>query len=96
MRSAEVVEPGIQTTVQDYPGRRGMLAQGFFPAGPMDGADATSLLVGAGAFAAKILVLATFLALVESSYAKLRFFRVPQYLGVGFVCALVALALRIL
>lgn len=36
------------------------------------------------------------LALVESSYAKLRLFRVPQYLGVGFVCALVALALRIL
>jgi 5-oxoprolinase (ATP-hydrolysing) subunit C len=36
MRSAEVVESGIQTTIQDYPGRRGMLAQGFFPAGPMD------------------------------------------------------------
>ena len=27
MRSAEVVQPGIQTTVQDYPGRRGMLKQ---------------------------------------------------------------------
>jgi biotin-dependent carboxylase-like uncharacterized protein len=36
MRSAEVVEGGIQTTVQDYPGRRGMLAKGFFPGGPMD------------------------------------------------------------
>jgi len=36
MRSAEVIEPGIQTTIQDYPGRRGMQAQGFFPAGPMD------------------------------------------------------------
>lgn len=36
MRTASVVESGIQTTVQDYPGRRGMLAQGFFPAGPMD------------------------------------------------------------
>jgi 5-oxoprolinase (ATP-hydrolysing) subunit C len=35
-RSVEVLEGGIQTTVQDYPGRRGMLAQGFFPAGPMD------------------------------------------------------------
>jgi formate hydrogenlyase subunit 4 len=68
----------------------------FFPAGPLEGATATSLLVGAGAFAAKILALATVLALIESSYAKLRFFRVPQYLGVGFVCALVALALRIL
>jgi 5-oxoprolinase (ATP-hydrolysing) subunit C len=36
VRAATVLEPGIQTTVQDYPGRRGMLAQGFFPAGPMD------------------------------------------------------------
>ena len=35
-RSVEVLEGGIQTTVQDYPGRRGMLAKGFFPAGPMD------------------------------------------------------------
>jgi urea carboxylase len=35
-RTAEILEGGIQTTVQDYPGRQGMLAQGFFPAGPMD------------------------------------------------------------
>jgi 5-oxoprolinase (ATP-hydrolysing) subunit C len=35
-RAIEVLEAGIQTTVQDYPGRPGMLAQGFFPAGPMD------------------------------------------------------------
>jgi 5-oxoprolinase (ATP-hydrolysing) subunit C len=48
MRSATVVESGIQTTVQDYPGRRGMLAQGFFPAGPMDhfAHRAANLLVG--------------------------------------------------
>lgn len=48
MRSASVVESGIQTTVQDYPGRRGMLSQGFFPAGPMDhfAHRAANLLVG--------------------------------------------------
>jgi biotin-dependent carboxylase-like uncharacterized protein len=48
MRSAEVIEGGIQSTVQDYPGRRGMLAQGFFPAGPMDHVAhrAANLLVG--------------------------------------------------
>jgi urea carboxylase len=48
MRSAAIVESGIQTTVQDYPGRRGMLAQGFFPAGPMDhfALRAANLLVG--------------------------------------------------
>jgi urea carboxylase len=48
MRVAEVLEGGIQTTVQDYPGRQGMLAQGFFPAGPMDhfAFRAANLLVG--------------------------------------------------
>ena len=47
-RNVEVVEGGIQTTVQDYPGRRGMLAQGFFPAGPMDhlALRAANLLAG--------------------------------------------------
>jgi len=47
-KAAEVLEGGIQTTVQDYPGRRGMLAQGFFPAGPMDhfAFRAVNLLVG--------------------------------------------------
>jgi urea carboxylase len=48
MRTIEIVEGGIQTTVQDYPGRRGMLAQGFFPAGPMDhlALRAANLLAG--------------------------------------------------
>lgn len=32
----EVLQPGIQTTVQDYPGRVGLISRGFFPAGPMD------------------------------------------------------------
>jgi formate hydrogenlyase subunit 4 len=73
----------------------GLVSALFFPIAA-DGAGAADLLLGAGAFAAKILVLAAFLALVESSYAKLRLFRVPQYLGIGFVCALTALALRIL
>ena len=73
----------------------GLVAALFFPIAA-DGAGTADLLLGAGAFAAKVLVLAIFLALVESSYAKLRLFRVPQYLGIGFVCALTALALRIL
>jgi len=73
----------------------GLVSALFFPVAA-DGADATGLFLGAGVFAAKILVLATYLAFVESSYAKLRLFRVPQYLAIGFVCALTALALRIL
>jgi formate hydrogenlyase subunit 4 len=74
----------------------GVVAALFFPAGPAGGSGVTGVLLGAASFAVKILVLAIYLALVESSYAKLRLFRVPQYLGVGFVCALMALALRIL
>jgi formate hydrogenlyase subunit 4 len=73
----------------------GLVSALFFPVAAY-GTDATGLFLGAAAFAAKILVLAIYLALVESSYAKLRLFRVPQYLAIGFVCALTALALRIL
>src|SRR3954462_11342049 len=44
----DILDPGIQTTVQDYPGRRGLLAKGFFPAGPMDhlAFRAAKLIVG--------------------------------------------------
>jgi formate hydrogenlyase subunit 4 len=74
----------------------GLVSALFFPVGPADGAGAAGFLLGALVFAGRILVLAIYLALVEASYAKLRLFRVPEYLGVGFVCALTALALRIL
>ena len=74
----------------------GLVSALFFTVEPTHVGGAMGFLLGAGAFAAKILLLSIYLALVESSYAKLRFFRVPQYLGVGFVCALMALALRIL
>ena len=68
----------------------------FFPGGLARSLTPADLLVGLGTFAIKVAALATFLAVVESSYAKLRFFRVPQFLGLGFLCALLALALRIL
>jgi len=32
----EVLEGGLQTTVQDWPGRQGYLDLGMYPAGPMD------------------------------------------------------------
>lgn len=32
----EVIDPGIQTTIQDLPGRTGLQRRGFFPSGPMD------------------------------------------------------------
>ncbi len=73
-----------------------LLAALFFPAGLARGASPAEMALAIGAFAVKILALALFLGVVESSYAKLRFFRVPQFLGVGLVCAFLALALRVL
>ncbi|TQN28457.1 biotin-dependent carboxylase-like uncharacterized protein [Haloactinospora alba] len=32
----EVLDPGVQTTVQEYPGRLGLQRRGLFPAGPAD------------------------------------------------------------
>ncbi len=48
MATIEVLSPGIQTTVQDYPGRIGHLASGYYPAGPMDhyGLRLANALVG--------------------------------------------------
>ena len=74
----------------------GLVAALFFPVGLSHGPGAVGVALAAIAFAAKVVLLSIYLALVESSYAKLRLFRVPEYLGIGFVCALTALALRIL
>lgn len=47
-RTLEILEPGLQATVQDSIGRPGMLRQGFFPSGAMDffAVAAANLLVG--------------------------------------------------
>ncbi len=73
-----------------------LVAALFLPLGLARGAAPAELALALAAFAVKVLLLAAFLALVESSYAKLRFFRVPQFLGLGLVCAFLALALRVL
>lgn len=68
----------------------------FFPMGLARVAAPLPVAAALVAFALKTLALATFLGVVESSYAKLRLFRVPQFLGLGLVCAFLALALRVL
>jgi urea carboxylase len=52
----EVVKPGLDTCVQDYPGRIGHYAQGFPPSGPMDSWSfrLANLLVGNPAGAAAL------------------------------------------
>jgi formate hydrogenlyase subunit 4 len=74
----------------------GLVAALFLPVGLARDGSPPAVALALVAFAVKVLLLATFLGLVESSYAKLRFFRVPQFLGLGLVCAFLALALRVL
>ncbi|TMQ14282.1 MAG: formate hydrogenlyase [Deltaproteobacteria bacterium] len=73
-----------------------LVAAIFLPIGLATQLAPYAIALALAAFAAKVLVLSVFLALVESSYAKLRFFRLPQFLGVGFVTGFLALSLRIL
>ena len=73
-----------------------MVAALFFPIDLAHGMAPAEIALAFAAFVAKVLALATFLGVVESSYAKLRLFRVPQFLGLGLLCAFLALALRIL
>ena len=68
----------------------------FFPLGLASDSGPISLTIALFAFVGKAAALAVFVGLVESSYAKLRFFRVPQFLGIGFLCGFLALALRVL
>jgi 5-oxoprolinase (ATP-hydrolysing) subunit C len=46
--SIQIIQPGIQSLVQDYPGRQGMQRQGFFPSGAMDylAMQAANLILG--------------------------------------------------
>ncbi|MGD9538079.1 MAG: biotin-dependent carboxyltransferase family protein [Alphaproteobacteria bacterium] len=44
----DVIKPGLETTVQDYPGRKGCFGYGFAPSGPVDhwSSRLANLLVG--------------------------------------------------
>lgn len=44
----EIVDPGLESTVQAWPGRQGLTSQGYFPSGPMDHLSfrAANILVG--------------------------------------------------
>ncbi len=68
----------------------------FFPVGIMQ-AEGTSTIVAASvAYAGKMLVLALLMALVESTRAKVRFFRLPSILGGAFVLAFLSLVTHIM
>lgn len=67
-----------------------LLVNVFFPWGIATAAGPADLAFGLGAFLAKLLLLALTVAVVESSMAKLRLFRLPNLLTVAFILALLA------
>jgi formate hydrogenlyase subunit 4 len=52
------------------------------------------LLIGLGAFVGKLAVAGFLLALFETAIAKMRVFRVPEFLGAALMLALLATLLR--
>lgn len=71
-----------------------LLASVFFPIGVAQAPSAAGVALGAGALAAKLIGLAALVAVVESTIAKLRLFRVPDFLGAAFGLAVLACIAR--
>jgi formate hydrogenlyase subunit 4 len=68
-----------------------LLSNMFFPIGMATTLSPLALLLGGVAFLSKVIVLAVIVAVVESTNAKLRLFRVPELLMVAFILSLLAL-----
>jgi len=68
-----------------------LLVNVFFPFGLSDGWTSTDALRSLFLFSAKLLLLAAAVALVETTNAKMRLFRVPELLTVAFVLSAMAL-----
>jgi formate hydrogenlyase subunit 4 len=58
------------------------------------GAGAAAYAIGFGAYLLKLAVGGTLLAIFETSIAKMRVFRVPQFLGAALMLGLLATLLR--
>jgi formate hydrogenlyase subunit 4 len=70
-----------------------LLSNMFFPVGIATASLPGALIVGAASLMAKVVVLAIVVAVIESTNAKLRLFRVPELLMVAFILSLLALIL---
>ena len=65
----------------------------FFPWGIAHGAGVRAVLVGAVAFAVKMLVFYSAIAVIESCIAKFRFFRLPDLLVISFILNVIAIGM---
>lgn len=67
----------------------------FFPLGLANDWNIENIAVGIAVLLVKILVISCFIAILESSIAKLRFFRLPGLLFTAFIINIVAMGLII-
>ena len=65
----------------------------FFPLGIAQSANPFGIVIGITTFTIKIFIFCTVIALIESSMAKFRFFRLPDLLLISFILNVVALGL---
>lgn len=69
-----------------------LVANLFLPWGIAAGADPAALAGALAAWLGKLLLFAVVVAFTESATAKMRLFRVPEFLGMAFLLALLALS----
>jgi formate hydrogenlyase subunit 4 len=67
----------------------------FFPWGIASAVSLPGVLLALGLFVLKILLLSLFVAVLESSIAKFRFFRLPDLLFVSFILSIISISLII-
>ena len=67
----------------------------FFPWGMAHNADINAILISVCAFAVKMFILYASIAVIESSIAKFRFFRLPDLLIISFILNVIAIGLII-
>lgn len=63
----------------------------FLPWGIAENLNGISILVSLVVYLAKVIILGIALALVETGYAKMRLFKVPELLGAAFILATIAI-----
>jgi formate hydrogenlyase subunit 4 len=68
----------------------------FFPFGIAEGGSALGIVLAVPALAAKLAIGGFLLALIEMMSAKVRIFRVPEFLGTAFMLAVLAMLVHFL
>jgi len=68
----------------------------FFPFGVAGGGDALGIVTALPVLFLKLAIGGVFLALIETLSAKMRIFRAPEFLGIAFLLAVLAMLVHVL